>query len=367
MDDRDSRRSLKDVVFAPFPLPDRADTFSRPLHPRDQVVLARRRAFGTRQTLAATQAWSGISDLVARGTPLTAREWIEVYEWLTRWRYEEARAHTARNLGTGTSWDPLLTITPITGGLPNHDILGDAGWLRAGAQWSEAEQRWNGGTETPASRITQAARAWALPRFTDPGTDTLQNMVTLPGGAQVKGNLLVRGAAMAQRGRERVARRGGDTPKFHADLSNLIAVTGADADREIVFKAAMAHLASQEPGTGEPRAVTAWAECTYFLYQGPQMKRGSDAVIRIFAALAGAYLFGRAPVIDHDIDLKAYATGQDWFVEHIRRRQDQAPGKRPAAVRTGRAAAAVAESGVSAAGDRRPDRRAGATIVRAQR
>lgn len=319
MSERPVKLSFKNIEPATFPLPDRADTFPRPLTPETTAQLYKRYTFGKRQAAAATEALFGVGELAEYKPTITAQDWSEMYDWLARWRYDEAMEQQSGQFGTNVAWDVQLTVAPITGNLPNHDVLGDAAWLRADAMWNEYRKEWSGGKETPSSIIMDQARAWAQDRFLNEAvdSDTLQNVVQLPDGRQINANFIVRGNTMLRRGQDRAALRGGDTIKFYSDPDNMIVVTGADKDREIIFDAAIEHLANQRPGIVNQETLKAWADCAYMLYQAPVMKRGSDAVIRSLLTIAGSYMFGETPVISHDIDLRAYVCGQDAFIQHV--------------------------------------------------
>lgn len=77
----------------------------------------------------------------------------------------------------------------------------------------------------------------------------------------------------------------------------------------------MNEIANNEPGQA---SFDTWANIAYLLYQGPQKKRGSDAVLRSFLVASGTHLLGQPPILPQDIDLRAYAVGQDKFVDYLK-------------------------------------------------
>jgi hypothetical protein len=296
-----------------FPMPDRADTFARPLSDADQTTLASRREFGVRQAEAANDVLAALQTLEQ---PLTANDWNEVYETLTRWR----SSLDAARLGQGVAQGRDRITTPITDESPNRDRVGNLGRLRAGATWSDEAQAWVGGLETPASRIVAEAGARAATRFDAEGItgDELQNTVHLPDGTVMRGNRIVRGEAAHQIALELkrgVAARGHDVGQFETGGEDMMFTITADAaDRAAIFQAALQELTSQQPGQCTREA---WANVAYLLYQSPQYKKGSDAVIRTFLVAAGTHLVGEAPILPQDIDLRAYISTQDEFVRYV--------------------------------------------------
>ena len=73
--------------------------------------------------------------------------------------------------------------------------------------------------------------------------------------------------------------------------------------------------------SADPDAKHAFAQAEYFLYQGPEYQRGGDAMIRTLLVTAHARLFGEALRLPHDIDVMAYAAGEQAFYEHLRHNQ----------------------------------------------
>lgn len=66
-----------------FPMPDRADTFARPLSEADATALTKRREFATRQ---AEEANTELTTLCELKTVPTANDWANVYNSITQWR-----------------------------------------------------------------------------------------------------------------------------------------------------------------------------------------------------------------------------------------------------------------------------------------
>lgn len=314
------RRPVSELPSAPIGVlsyPDRADTYADPF--ADLATLSKnidRRAFIFRQTRSLNEARNGLVDLMMTKPKVTAQDWREVYDWLTQARYEDALQQGTGQFGTNLSWDPELIRTPIAHELPNHDVIGDTGWLREGAVWDAETRMWKGGKETPSSRIILQARDWAQNRFGHeaPQSDTLQNYVELPNGDIVKGNFIVRGETMVARGRARIAERGEIAEKFYTNPNNMIVVTGEESDRERIFASAISEIADQQPKRG---TLDMWANISYLLFQAPIMKRGSDAVIRSFIAIAGAYMLEHPPRIPQDCDLRAYVVGQKAYIDYV--------------------------------------------------
>ena len=260
-------------------------------------------------TDAADRARIGLVDLMQVKPHITREDWKQVYEYFSEWRYKEAQRDSSYV-------DPELTRTPITADLPNHDVIGDLGWLREGAIWDEKSNEWIGGEDTPASRIMKSAKEWAQKRFATEasGYDTLQNRVTLPSGVVVKGNFIVRGEAMKERGKERIEKLGESEKRFYAKPDNFIIVSGEASDREVIFNAAIDALARQE---SKSATLSQWANIAYLLYQSPQTQRGSDATTRGFIAVVGSYMLKETPFIPQDIDLRALIMKQSDFIRYV--------------------------------------------------
>ncbi|HEX4724181.1 MAG TPA: hypothetical protein VH333_16815 [Pseudonocardiaceae bacterium] len=226
---------------------------------------------------------------------------------LMRWRYELA-VRTGRRLGNGIPHDASRFSTPMRDTSPNFDRIGYLGRFRDGARWDESTRTFRGGKETPAYRIMLRYGALAADRFTGNDGDVLHNQVVLPDGSPIAGNSLVRGAAarrIAQDLLERIARRGVDTSQIETGGDPMYVVTATESARSRMFGAAMGLLAG---ATSD--GVAAWQAARYLFYQAPMTKKGSDAVTRTFLVTVGAILFGQAPVLAQDVDLRCIVAGQ---------------------------------------------------------
>ncbi|NUR28224.1 MAG: hypothetical protein HOV83_20685 [Catenulispora sp.] len=131
------------------------------------------------------------------------------------------------------------------------------------------------------------------------GHSALQNVVTLRDGRTVNGNLLNRSI-------------------HHFGVTTE---TAAYADREVLRQASfetLAELETQRADEGrldphDPELRQKFADAAYFLIQAPEMKRGSDAMMRTFLVTAHTQVFDAAPVLPQAIDLDGMVRGQDGF------------------------------------------------------
>ncbi|MEV5964136.1 hypothetical protein AB0L70_20370 [Kribbella sp. NPDC051952] len=179
-----------------------------------------------------------------------------------------------------------------------------------------------GGREvgSPAHRMLTELEQTALDRFGESG-DELQNQVRLRDGRTVNGNLLRRNQF------------GG---------SEVLTVTAAKEDREVLRRAAFEALGELEtqraagatPDPQDPGQRQAFIDAAYCLVQGPEMKRGSDAIMRTFLVAAHTRVFDAAPVLPQGIDLDGMVRGQDGFtkvmqteLQTLPRSQAPAPGR----------------------------------------
>ncbi|MFF0264277.1 hypothetical protein [Kribbella sp. NPDC004536] len=163
------------------------------------------------------------------------------------------------------------------------------------------------------------------------GHSALQNVVTLRDGRTINGNLLNRSI-------------------YHFGVTTE---TAAYADREVLRQASfetLAELETQRADEGrldphDPELRQKFTDAAYFLIQAPEMKRGSDAIMRTFLVTAHTQVFDAAPVLPQAIDLDGMVRGQQGFNEVM---QDQLRVLPPAK-----------ESGPAATGpDRAPQDRA---------
>lgn len=288
-----------------FPTPDLA------LRSTDEGENRRVREFAVEQAAVAESTRARLADQLGgvrspddRAAVLTA-----AHADLVRWRYELA-LRTGRRLGQGIPHDASRFSTPVCDTSPNYDRIGYLGRFRDGARWDESTRTFRGGQDTPASRIMLEYGALATDRFAGAANDgeVLCNPVVLPDGSPIEGNSLVRGAAarrIAQELVERIARRGADTSRIETGGDPMYVVTATDSARGRMFRAAMGLLAGATSDV-----VAAWQAARYLLYQAPVTKKGSDAVTRTFLVAVGALLFGQAPVLAQDVDLRCIVAGQ---------------------------------------------------------
>lgn len=288
-----------------FPTPDLA------LRSADLDEDRRVRRFAVEQAAAAEALRQRLSDQLRHTGRHADRVAVlrRAHDDLTNWRYELA-VRTRLRLGRGLAHDANRFVTTLREAGPNYDRIGYIGRLREGSTWDLATQSFRGGANTPAHRIMLAYGAIAADRFAIEcaSDDVLNNIVTLPDGAKITGNSLVRGVAaelVAAELVDRIARRGGDTSQIETGAEPMYVRSAADADRDTIFRAAMDLLAGATSGD-----VAAWQAARYLLYQAPVTKKGSDAVTRTYLVAVGAVLFGFAPVLTQDVDLRCIVCGQ---------------------------------------------------------
>lgn len=127
------------------------------------------------------------------------------------------------------------------------------------------------------------------------------------------GNQLARGAAAEKIAAElvaRVAARGRDTSTMEVGGDPIYAVSADDKAAETFHGVAVIDLA--QSFSAEVRLVDrleAWQHARYLMFQSPRTKKGSDAVTRVFLVAVGAALFGVAPVMEQDADLRCMVLG----------------------------------------------------------
>lgn len=291
------------ITAASFPTPHLA------LRTTDENKLHRVRLFAHEQTRAAMTAFPELTATLratrSREDRITAL--TRTYGDLIQWRAELARQTTER-LGIGLNHDASRFTLSLRDGGANYDRLGYLGRLRENPIWDADRRIYYGGLPTPAHQIMLAYGRIAEKRFAVEDGDTLRNPVTLPDGATITGNSLVRGHEARRLGaalKARIRRRGADASRIETGGEPVYAVTADDDDRERMFHAAMTVLADAAFGD-----LGAWQAARYLLYQSPMTKKGSDAVTRVFLVVAGSVLFGQPPILDHDIDLRCIVAGQ---------------------------------------------------------
>ncbi|GGS61364.1 hypothetical protein [Actinokineospora fastidiosa] len=232
------------------------------------------------------------------------------YERALAWRYALARRGAIVGGVGNVGADAERFRTPITDDSPNLDRIGRVGRFYEGARWDAETLTYVGGVDTRAARITEAYGRAALARFAAecPGGEVLDNVVTLPDGARVTGNRLIRGETARRAGAElaeRVTARGLDASRMEIGGDPIYVVTATSRDRAVIREAALRLLATAEPGDEQ-----AWWQASYLLHQAPTYKKGSDAVTRVFRVAVGAWLLGYAPTLDQDTDLRCMVLGQ---------------------------------------------------------
>ncbi|MEV7782754.1 hypothetical protein [Kitasatospora sp. NPDC088351] len=295
------------ITFDRFPVSPLA------LRSNDPAEQARRRAFSCEMARATTTARDQLTDLLATaaGPGERVAALAAVHAAVTDWRHQLAARADGR-LGQGITYNAQRFRTPIAAaeGGTNYDRLGTVGRLRDGSTWHPPTRTYRGGTDTPASRAMTHYGTAARRRFAReaPDTDILQNWVHLPGGDLVAGNRLLRGQAAREAAAELVTRieaRGADASQVETGGTPIYTATPAPADAERLRAEALRILA--RPHLSPALFLTA----RYLLFQAPVMKKGSDAVTRVFTVAVADLLLGpHAPALPADIDLRCYVFGQ---------------------------------------------------------
>lgn len=241
---------------------------------------------------------------------------VEAFTRVCAWRYEMAlrapRPHGDNDVGVS----PERFRTTIADGGANYDRLGSYGRLRHGSTWDAETRTYVGGEATPASTILTHYGELARERIRQAGQrDKLLNVVTIPGASRLlTGNRLVAGEparAIAQDLLRRMAGRGLDVSTVETGGDPIYAVTADPAQAEVLRNIAFIHLAGAVELDRLRDRIEAWQLARYLLFQGPLYKKGSDAVIRVFLVAVGALLFGRAPVMQQDADLRCMVLAQE--------------------------------------------------------
>ena len=127
----------------------------------------------------------------------------------------------------------------------------------------------------------------------------LHNMVNLPDGRTIQGNLL--------------------DQEFYP--GQVITGTAKFADREQLRHASfeiLAGLETQRADTDrldhqDPELRQRFTDAAYCLIQAPEMQRGSDSIMRTFLVAAHTRVFDAAPVLPQAIDLDGMVRGQEGF------------------------------------------------------
>ncbi|MFE7743077.1 helix-turn-helix domain-containing protein [Nocardia sp. NPDC057455] len=275
----------------------------------------------------------GLGKLVSRWDPkvtpaVRRRVLAELYFWISQQRYLRQVWAVGRDpsvVGEHGESHPDYFRTRLGDDAPNMDMVGHMPGLRAGVRRDPWTGKWHGGVGTPAFWTTLAIGRIVRSRMDAEasGSTVLQNIVELPGGARVDGNVL----CALERGRFAIE-------------------TARADDQRTIFDAALAELAAaldQRSPELSGEVLRRLANAVYLLFQAPLMTRGSDATIRTFAATVFTFAFGLPLRLPHDIDLQAMSRRQSDFVEWftgvldrgVRRGGQSDAADRPDARRTG--------------------------------
>lgn len=277
-------RTAVTITAASFPTPHVVKTINNPAQ-WDQIG-----GFAELQADEANEALALLDSQLA--TASTAEERIAAFENAYRhvadWRYQLA----AEGVWTRTP-DPEEVRTPIGDQSATYPLFPEVGGREEGS---------------PSYRMVSEMQQVALSRFSG-SEKRLQNRVELPDGQVIDGNVLVRSDAIP----------GTTHPP-------VVAVTASEADREMLRRAAFELLAGLEARRAEtgrldpedPVDRQAFADAAYFLFQGPEFRRGTDASLRTFLVAAYARIFQQAAVLPQGIDLDAMVRGQHGFHEVMR-------------------------------------------------
>jgi hypothetical protein len=300
------------ITAASFPTPHLA------LRTNDAAEQDRIRAFAYQQADAAEQLRRRLVDADFPTMSLSARVSFlrRAEDELVEWRYQLALAAPGR-LGVGFAADPeRLRMTHHDGGR-NYDRLGYTGRMRDGATWNPDTKTYRGGEETPASRIIEHYGQLAAERIDAeaPGKDVLDNPVRVTGTRMFTGNQLVRRAAAGRIAEElvaRVAARGRDTSTMEVGGDPIYAISTDVHTADVFHGVAIIDLAqSFSADLRQVEKLETWQHARYLMFQSPRTKKGSDAVTRVFLVAVGAALFGVAPVMEQDVDLRCMVLGQE--------------------------------------------------------
>ncbi|HZX01333.1 hypothetical protein [Kribbella sp.] len=186
---------------------------------------------------------------------------------------------------------------------------------------------------SPAYKLLTELEQVALERLD--GQHELQNVVTLRDGRTVNGNIL----------HFVPARNDEVTQRFFPDglPDEVRTQTSGPEDREVLRRASFEALAELEEADADPKNPEhrqTFTDAAYFLVQGPEYQRGSDAIMRTFLAAAHTRVFDAAPVLPQAIDLDGMVRGQEGFNRVLHDQLRIAP-KAPAAQQTNAATAAA--------------------------
>jgi hypothetical protein len=187
--------------------------------------------------------------------------------------------------------------------------------LGIGMGYKVTPDNWLPDPDSPAYKMLKRLEQVGLERLA--GSHGLQNRVTLRSGRRVNGN----------------------TVRYIPGPQEVRTATAEPDEREVLRRAsfeALAELEEARAGDGtdpqDPEQRQAFVDAAYFLVQGPEFKRGSDAVMRTFLVAAHTRVFDAAPVLPQAIDLDGMVRGQEGFnqVMHEQLRIAAPPATQPA-------------------------------------
>ncbi|WP_328519021.1 hypothetical protein [Kribbella sp. NBC_00359] len=304
------------ITAASFPTPDLIKKTSNPAFWDQQGRFAEFQAAAANQSLE----WLG-PQLDAATSPIDrAAAFVQLYRNLAEWRFQLAH----RDEGRSPNSELEQYRTPIAANQSMVDKFG-RGLRSEGGRVNTETGVITSGITTPASRLSARLATIIEARFAAeaPTSDVLQNRVKVPSGEIIAGNQLIRGGLAAS------------ASGFERPIDGFYCtVTGEQRDRHALQREAFSILADLEGERAAGRTDLfadrskrlAFVEAQYFLYQGPEYERGGDATIRTLLVASHARVFGEALRLPQDIDVMAYAAGQQAFYEHVGRTQSIVTG-----------------------------------------
>lgn len=304
------------ITPASFPTPDLIKKTNNP-GLWDQL-----NAFAKFQAAAANESLAWLNQrLDAATTPFErSAAFVQLYRNLAEWRFHLAQQADGRS--------PDAELEHYRMPIPESESMVDSfgpGLRSEGGVISLETGTIVRGIRTPGSKQSALLGSIIQARFDAeaPNAEVLQNKVTVPSGEVINGNQLLRGeTAASSRGIPR------------AITGFYVTATGEQRDRHALQREAFGLLADLEGrrAAGETdlfadrNARLAFVQAEYFLYQGPEYVRGGDATIRTLLVTAHARVFDEALRLPQDIDVMAYAAGQEAFYEHVGRTQSTVAG-----------------------------------------
>ena len=270
------------ITAASFPTPDIVKTTNNPAA-WDQLG-----AFAAVQAAEANEALALLDERLAVCTTHAERAdaFESAYRHVAEWRHKVA----AEGQWTRPNSDAEDMRAPITVGRL-YRLTPTVGLREPGS---------------PAFKMLTELEQTALRRLD--GAESGRNVVRLRDGREVKGNALV-------------------FEKAHGFLPDEVkTLTAENQDREVLRRASFETLADLETLREErggldphdPELRQAFSDASYFLIQGPEFKRGTDAIMRTFLVAAHTRVFDAAPVLPQGIDLDGMVRGQEAFGQVMR-------------------------------------------------